>query len=504
LGKRLDQLIYTAEQQAAFMGVLADIARTGQPFGPYEGDVFNRNGELRTILSTTFAVPDVAGGQLFVCMDVDITDLKQKEAAIRASEHKFNLFFQASPVAVAVLEWMDDRFQHVDVNLSWERLLGRTKAEAVQGGLLLTDLLVDKSLDFAGWQQVESGKVVGVGQSWLIRGDGSTFLADSAAARLEMDGRSLVIYSLHDVTGPWRMDQELRELNADLEARIAKRTENLTQTNAELAEAVRHLQDAQDRLVQSDKLASLGALVAGVAHEMNTPIGNGLMAVSTLAQRTRELQAMLNTGLRRSDFERFLAQVETAADISTRNLGRAAELISSFKRVAVDQTSSQRRVFDLAEVVHEIVLTLQPTLKHTPYQVMTDVPAGLVLDSYPGPLGQVLSNLVQNAVVHAFGDRPEGRIDITAQAAGDAFVLTVADDGEGIAPEHLEKVFDPFFTTRLGQGGSGLGLHIVHNVVTGLLCGQIEVRSVVGQGTAVVIRCPCVAPQRAQLDASGV
>jgi PAS domain S-box-containing protein len=503
LGKRLDQLIYTAEQQAAFMGVLADITRTGEPFGPYEGDVVSRTGELRTILSTTFAVPDVAGGQLFVCMDVDITDLKQKEATIRASEHKFNLFFQASPVAVAVLEWMDDRFHHVDVNLSWERLLGRTKAEAVQGGLLLTDLLVDQSLDFAGWQQVESGKVVGVGQSWLIRGDGGTFLADSAAARLEMDGRSLVIYSLHDVTGPWRMDQELRELNADLEARIAKRTEKLTQTNAELAEAVRHLQDAQDRLVQADKLASLGALVAGVAHEMNTPIGNGLMAVSTLAQRTRELQAMLSTGLRRSDFERFLAQVETAADISTRNLGRAAELISSFKRVAVDQTSSQRRVFDLAEVVHEIVLTLQPTLKHTPYQVMTDVPAGLVLDSYPGPLGQVLSNLVQNAVVHAFGDRPEGRIDITAQAVGDAFVLTVADDGEGIAPEHLEKVFDPFFTTRLGQGGSGLGLHIVHNVVTGLLCGQIEVRSVVGQGTAVVIRCPCVAPQRAQPDASG-
>ena len=217
----------------------------------------------------------------------------------------------------------------------------------------------------------------------------------------------------------------------------------------------------------------------------------------------RATRTVLRTGLQRSDFERFLAQVETAADISTRNLGRASELIASFKRVAVDQTSSQRRVFDLAEVVHEIVLTLQPTLKHTPYQVMTDVPAGLVLDSYPGPLGQVLSNLVQNAVVHAFGDQPKGRIDITAQAVGDAFVLTVADNGEGIAPEHLEKVFDPFFITRLGQGGSGLGLHIVHNVVTGLLCGQIEVRSVVGQGTAVVIRCPCVAPQRTQPEALG-
>lgn len=500
MGKRLDQLIYTPEQQTAFMGVLADIARTGQPFGPYEGDVANRNGELRTILSTTFGVPDVAGGQLFVCMDVDITDLKRKEAAIRASEHKFNLFFQASPVAVAVLERVDGQFVHVDVNLSWERLLGRTRAEAVDGRLLLTSLWQDEALTIGDWQKVEPGKVIGLKQTWLIKGDGSAFLADSAAARLSMDGRELVIYSLHDVTASWRMDQELRELNADLETRIAKRTEKLTQTNHELAEAVRHLEDAQDRLVQSDKLASLGALVAGVAHEMNTPIGNGLMAVSTLAQRTREVQALLATGLRRSDFERFLEQVEMAADISTRNLGRASELISSFKRVAVDQTSSQRREFDLAEVVHEIVLTLQPTLRHTPYQVVTDLPSGLVLDSYPGPLGQVVANLVQNAVIHAFGGRPEGRIDVSAQASGEDFVLTVADDGEGILDEHLDKVFDPFFTTRLGQGGSGLGLHIVHNVVTGLLGGHIKIQSVVGRGTSMVIRCPLVAPQRARPD----
>jgi len=496
LGKTLSQLIYTPEQQALFMAALADIARTGEPFGPYEGDVVNRNGERRTLLSTTFAVPDVAGGLQYVCMDVDITDLKQKEAAIRASEYKFNLFFQASPVAVAVLEWVAGQFVHIDVNRTWERLLGRTKAEAVKGPLPLTALLADKSLDFGHWSQVEPGKVVGLGQSWLIKGDGSTFLADGAAARLGMDGRDLVIYSLHDVTVPWRMSQELRELNADLEARIAKRTEKLTQTNQALADAFRHLQGAQERLVQSDKLASLGALVAGVAHEMNTPIGNGLMAVSTLAQRTREVQALMATGLRRSDFERFLAQVETAADISTRNLGRASELISSFKRVAVDQTSSQRRVFDLAEVVHEIVLTLQPTLKHTPYQVVVAVPEGVRMDSFPGPLGQVLSNLVQNAVLHAFGERMEGVVRIAAQVVDPQVLLTVSDDGVGISEAHLAKVFDPFFTTRLGQGGSGLGLHIAHNVVTGLLGGQIEVHCPEGGGTVMSMHLPLVAPRR--------
>ncbi|MBY0467073.1 MAG: PAS domain S-box protein [Burkholderiales bacterium] len=502
MGKPLEQLIYTPEQQAGFMAVLADIARTGQPFGPYEGDVRCRTGELRTILSTTFGVPDVAGGLQFVCMDVDITDLKRKEAAIRASEHKFNLFFQASPVAVAVLARVDGGFVHVDVNQSWEQLLNLTRAQAVTEQFRLSDLLANKAINANFLNEMVPGGVVNLEPSWLVRKDGSRFLAEGAAARLVMDGRDMVIYSLHDVTEPWRMREELQTLNAELENRIAQRTEKLTQANQELGDAFRRLQDAQDRLVQSDKLASLGALVAGVAHEMNTPIGNGLMAVSTLAQRTREVQAMLDTGLRRSDFERFLTQVETAADISTRNLGRASELIASFKRVAVDQTSSQRCQFDLAEVVHEIVLTLQPTLKHTPYQVVTEVPSGLVLDSFPGPLGQVVANLVQNAVVHAFGGRSDGRIHVSAQADGDQVVLTVADDGKGIPTEHLAKVFDPFFTTRLGQGGSGLGLHIVHNVVTGLLGGQIEVHSVVGQGTAIVIRCPCVAPQRAAADAS--
>jgi PAS domain S-box-containing protein len=498
VGKKLDELIYTPEQQAAFEQVLAEIADTGQPFGPYSGEVRDRSGQRKVILSTTFAVPDLAGGQLFVCMDVDITDLKRNEEAIRASEQKFNLFFEASPVAVAVLERVGSVLVHVDVNRSWERLLGRTKAAVAGEAQPIGALLKDPVRDGFWVNGLAKGGTSQQWKAWLVRGNGEAFLGEGVAAPLSMGGREWVICSLHDVTAQWQMDQALRELNAQLEERIAKRTETLTQTNQELAQALRHLQDTHERLVQADKLASLGALVAGVAHELNTPIGNGLMAVSTLSQRAERFRALLTGGLKRSDLDRFVTQVETAADISTRNLGRASELISSFKQVAVDQTSSQRRVFDLAEVVHEIVLTLQPTLKHTTHQVVTDVPSGLALDSYPGPLGQVIANLVQNAVVHAFGERDAGTVRISAHTDDGQLHLCVADDGMGIPVENLGKVFDPFFTTRLGQGGSGLGLHIVHNVVTGLLGGHIAVACPTGGGTAMHIRIPLSAPTGAQ------
>jgi len=494
VGKKLDELIYSPEQQAEFERVLGTIAETGQPFGPYAGDVRGRNGERKVILSTTFAVPDLTGGQLFVCMDVDITDLKRNEEVIRASEHKFNLFFEASPVAVAVLERIEGVLVHVDVNRSWERLLARDKSSVLAPGLPIESLLRDKLFDVNWADQLGEGKFANQLKAWLVRGDGTSFLAEGAAARLSMDGHDLTIYSLYDITAQWQMDKELRDLNAQLEQRIAKRTESLTQTNRDLERALGDLQETHERLVQADKLASLGALVAGVAHELNTPIGNGLMAVSTLSERTQSFRALLSSGLKRSDMDRFVEQVETAADISTRNLARASELISSFKQVAVDQTSSQRRVFDLAEVVHEIVLTLQPTLKHTPHQVVTDVPDGLGLDSYPGPLGQVISNLVQNAVVHAFAESHTGTVRISARADDGWLTLCVADDGAGISAENLSKVFDPFFTTRLGHGGSGLGLHIVHNVVTGLLGGQIEVECPPAGGTVMRIRIPQVAP----------
>ncbi len=271
---------------------------------------------------------------------------------------------------------------------------------------------------------------------------------------------------------------------------LAERTAALEQANAELRQAM-------SQLVQSEKLAALGNLVAGIAHELNTPIGNAVMLASTLADQERSFSARMAAGLSRSALQRFVEAVRENCDILQRSLQRAAELISSFKQVAVDQASYQRRTFALDEVVQEITLALKPRLRRSPATLEIQIAAELRLDSYPGPLGQVLMNLIQNALIHAFDGREVGRIRIESVPAGPGRIgLRVSDDGNGIAPAHLSRIFDPFFTTRLGQGGSGLGLHIVYNLVTGLLGGAIAVHSVPGHGTAFLLELPLIAPHK--------
>lgn len=292
------------------------------------------------------------------------------------------------------------------------------------------------------------------------------------------------------------MATSLQALNQKLEERVKQRTNELEQANSELTRTLNDLRQTQTELVQAEKLAALGRLVAGVAHELNTPIGNGLMAASTMSEESREFEQRLQQGIRRSDLESFIRDVVQAAEIASRNLERAAELVSSFKQVAVDQTSSQRREFNLRAVIDEILLTLRPTFKRTPYQVITDVPDNLNLDSYPGPLGQALTNLISNALQHGFSGRDHGTVSISAEKTdADWIIIRVSDDGRGIAPELLSKVFTPFVTTRLGQGGSGLGLHIVHSVVTRVLGGNVTLESEPDQGTTFILRIPPAAPE---------
>lgn len=291
--------------------------------------------------------------------------------------------------------------------------------------------------------------------------------------------------------------QNVQQLNLLLEHRVELRTIDLARANRELSEAMETLKLAQGELVRSEKLASLGNLVGGVAHELNTPIGNGVMAVSTLHDQVRNFRREMATGLRRSTLETFVNRVERGSEIAVRNLQRANELITSFKQVAVDQTSVQRRHFMLSEVVDEILLTLQPTLRRTPYQVICQIPGNLAMDSYPGPLGQVLTNLLTNALSHGFEGRGQGRIEIAAEPLGDDQVcLRVGDDGAGIPSELIGRIFDPFVTSKLGRGGSGLGLHIVWNTVTVVLGGSITVDSMPGQGTRFAITLPLVAPRQ--------
>ncbi|HEX7986242.1 MAG TPA: ATP-binding protein [Duganella sp.] len=269
------------------------------------------------------------------------------------------------------------------------------------------------------------------------------------------------------------------------------------------AQAYRQLQDAQAQLVSQQKLAALGALMAGVAHELNTPIGNSLLIASTLHQKTGELaERLAGPGLRRSDLDAYLGDAVAAHALVMRGLTSAADLVNSFKQVAVDRTSEQRRRFDLRQVAAEVIATMMNRVRAGGHLLEAEVPEGVAMDSYPGPLGQVIANFINNALLHAFGaavpgKEGGGRMWLRASTPADGRVtLVFGDDGAGIAPEHMSRIFDPFFTTKLGQGGSGLGLSISYNIVTSVLGGQIAVHSAPG-GTTFTLDLPLSAPAAA-------
>lgn len=293
--------------------------------------------------------------------------------------------------------------------------------------------------------------------------------------------------------------EALRQHNLNLEETVAQRTAELTTSNAELHEALKTLQKAQRELVESEKLASLGRLVAGVAHELNTPLGNALTVVSALDDRYKQLESMLSGAvqLRRSTLEELARDTRRGQDILQRNVQKAADLVRDFKQVAIDQTADLRRDFELAKVVEDVLVMVEPSFKHTPYIIDTDLCRGVMMNSYPGALGQVLTNLLMNALLHAFEGLDHGRVTVRCVPVnGNEVELTVNDDGRGMDETVRRRIFDPFFTTKLGTGGSGLGMHIVHSIVINVLGGQIEVRSAPGQGTQMVIHLPLVAPQR--------
>ena len=293
--------------------------------------------------------------------------------------------------------------------------------------------------------------------------------------------------------------EELRGHASTLEEQVQQRTQQLTLANSELTQALANLRTAQRELVESEKLASLGRLVAGVAHELNTPLGNALTVVSALEDRWAKLDQMLadNTPMRRSQLEELAKDSRRGQDILHRNVQKAADLVRDFKQVAIDQTSDTRRDYDLAQVIEDVLVMVEPSFKHTPYRIQTELQPGLRMNSYPGALGQVLTNLLMNALVHAFEGREAGVVRVSCSVAPDDEVeLKVSDDGRGMDASVVRRIFDPFFTTKLGKGGSGLGMHIVHNIVSNVLGGQIEVVSAPGEGTCMRIRLPRQAPKR--------
>lgn len=271
--------------------------------------------------------------------------------------------------------------------------------------------------------------------------------------------------------------------------------------------ALVELRRAQENLIESEKMAALGGLVAGVAHEINTPIGNALGAVSHLHGKSQDAAGLFYAGkLRKQDADDFIKTTLEAGDIALSNIQRAAALVHSFKQVAADHTADMRRSFGLGEYLGEVLVSLTPQIRRARIEVETDIPADIEMESYPGALAQIVANIVANAALHAFGDDegtgggPPRHMRIAARRLDGAMLrLRISDNGRGMADAVRTRVFEPFFTTRRGAGGTGLGMHIVYNLVTQRLGGRIKLASVAGydiegHGTTYTMTLPLTAP----------
>ncbi|WP_271619017.1 sensor histidine kinase [Bradyrhizobium sp. CCBAU 51745] len=312
----------------------------------------------------------------------------------------------------------------------------------------------------------------------------------------QLDERSWVTY-----WHPLRMPNgEIVAVNvAAEEITERKRAEREIRGARDAAEtALRHLRDIQDSLIEAEKLAALGRMVAGVAHEINTPLGSSLTVASTLQRKAEQFAAEVARGnLRRSTLIGFLELVNDASAQLVTNLGRAAERVQSFKQVAADQTESHRRSFDAGELTGQVLSQFARQLRQRGIALSVNCMPDLAMDSYPGPFGQALTNLTVNAMTHAFPGGQRGTINVSIGPSGQEHIaLSFADDGCGMAPDVERRAFDPFFTTRRHDGASGLGLHIVHSIVVDRLGGQLRLESKPGGGTQFQLVLPRVAPAR--------
>jgi signal transduction histidine kinase len=286
-------------------------------------------------------------------------------------------------------------------------------------------------------------------------------------------------------------ERQVRQLNDELEQRVAARTRELTNANEALAESLGLLRKTQKHLVETEKLAALGNLVAGMAHELNTPIGVSLTAASFLESKAKELGRVIAAGeLTRHGLDDFLSEILQAAGLLGTNLSRSAEQIRFFKQVAVEQETGVSAEVNLREYFDELALSLAHYLRKDGHRFYNDIPHALRLHTWPGPLYQVMTNLVMNSIHHGFDGREGGTISFHARAAHDRMILECQDDGVGMASEVKSRIFDPFFTTKRGTGRTGLGLSIVYNLVTAKLGGEISCSSEPGKGTVFSISLP--------------
>ncbi|WIT10889.1 PAS domain S-box protein [Paucibacter sediminis] len=489
----------------------AQLARH-EPFRDLEYSQYTEDGTLRHVSVSGTPIFDADGVfRGYRGTGRNITPAKQAEAALRQSQADLMqardrlqaLLDAAIEVAIIATDlqgrmMLFNRGAERMLDYREEDMLGKSPAllhlpaEVEARGLALSAELGRPIQGFETFVALAQRDGIETREWTYLRRDGQALAVSLSVTHVrDRHGTPLGYLGVaRDISAQRQAERQSHELHAELESRVSRRT-------AELREALAHLHRAQDELLRSEKLAALGSLVAGVAHELNTPLGNCLTTASTLDERTRETrQAFVEGHMRRSSLASYLDDAGAATAILLRGLGTANELVTHFKQLSVDQTSVQRRQYRLDAVVDDVLSLMRARWKTTPYRIRTDIPPELELDGYPGPLSQVLSNLMLNALLHAFEGRDSGELSISARALdAQQFELVVADDGLGMSEEVRRRAFDPFFTTKMGRGGTGLGLNIVYNIITDILGGHVELHSEPGRGSRFVFRLPRVAPE---------
>jgi signal transduction histidine kinase len=318
-----------------------------------------------------------------------------------------------------------------------------------------------------------------------ILGKGGKWLLFTAAPIRNFLGRMVgAIETIQDITDNKIAEKKEHALNL-----------KLSQSVTELQDSLELLRKTQHQLIQSEKMAALGGLVAGVAHEINTPVGISVTAASLLEEKTGELANLFSCeSMKRSDLEAYVRLATESSRMILSNLVRAADLIQSFKQVAVDQSCEDAHGFNLKECLDNIVMTFLPKLRKGSHSVNVQCRDDLELHGYAGAIGQVISNLIMNSLIHGFEEMRNGAISIMAQEDAGQVEIRYSDNGKGISREYLERIFEPFFTTKRNKGGTGLGLHILYNLVTQTLGGRIECESTPGRGSTFLFRFPRVSP----------
>ncbi len=445
----------------------------------FEYQARRRDGNVLWLSDSATTVRDEAGRVVrYEGVVRDITNQKRAEAEVAEGRRRLQEVIDTVPAVINVKDMrmryvLMNRYMANIFNIEPEDAIGRTTSDIMSRyGADKTDendRRVIESRQELGFYEEEYVDSSGVMRQWLVN---KLPLRDS-------DGeiRQIVTVAL-DIGERKRSEQEMRKARDAAEA------------------ALQHLRETQNSLIEAEKLAALGRLVAGVAHEVNNPVGISLTVASSLERKTALFAEEVAGGaLRRSSLNEFVETCRSAAAQLVGNLNRAAELIQSFKQVAADRNYSDQRSFNLADLTDQVVMSLRPGIRKQNLTLSVECEPGLMMNSYPGPYGQVLTNLFLNSVAHAFPGGAAGEVDIKARACGpDHVEVLYSDNGCGMSPEIRRRAFDPFFTTRRDEGGTGLGLHIVYSIVTSRLGGQIQLESEPDKGTHVRMILPRNAP----------